>query len=434
MANNNTKGYCGCFTLLIFVVIILICIYPDKKSPTTNNENEDNKENKENSFLTNTTNPKNDTSNSDNQELNSSNSHDDKTNNTDENNVLQSKQEENNLVQNHDITNLTNNKTLEDNNNTETLRNIIINQRNTAIQNLNTTSEQNIDIWNEDLYCNQLVNSLFGFVINDNITKYLNNYQFSYLDKFKFQATISDDLLEIPFKSPITFFNCNQCYVIIDKDLSIHGVETYWIHKNHKEALLKFNQIRRHLISLLKIPREQLNNNEKKSLCILTYTYKQNENHIILLYLNNNNIKLLLLSTSLKIKNFFDKNINELKITDDNPIVQAFTKAQKTIFDENYNKNSSNSTPGKHVIVGGPHLACKSKELYNKLLQLSIDHDDTAFNTLYAEGLLSGNCVLLKTGEQVFIKNSFSGIFTGIIKIQRMADLEEYWIKSEAIK
>ncbi len=87
---------------------------------------------------------------------------------------------------------------------------------------------------------------------------------------------------------------------------------------------------------------------------------------------------------------------------------------------------------GAHIINGDSWFGASSKELFEKLVQYSVQGDSAAFGKLMTAGLLTGETTMFKNGEEVLLADT--AIFSGMIKVRRKGDTQEYWTNIEATK
>ena len=85
----------------------------------------------------------------------------------------------------------------------------------------------------------------------------------------------------------------------------------------------------------------------------------------------------------------------------------------------------------KHI-VGDSHFGCVSKDYFNKLVGYAVDKDMEAFKKGLVAGMLTGQCTLFKSGEEVFLTDT--SIFSGLIQVRRRGDTTAYWTNIEAVK
>ncbi|NLJ26385.1 MAG: hypothetical protein GX433_00015 [Deltaproteobacteria bacterium] len=75
---------------------------------------------------------------------------------------------------------------------------------------------------------------------------------------------------------------------------------------------------------------------------------------------------------------------------------------------------------------------CKSREYTDKLSGYVAAKDSEAFKKALMAGYLTGECVPFKQGERVIITDT--ALFSGLMKIRRKGDINEYWVNYEAVK
>lgn len=92
---------------------------------------------------------------------------------------------------------------------------------------------------------------------------------------------------------------------------------------------------------------------------------------------------------------------------------------------------SASSFAQVQQITGGPWLGCKDKDTQGHITKMAVSGDTQAFQKAVVKTLLSGDCVQLKAGQQVFLEDT--AIFSGLIKIRRQGDTAAFWTNIEAL-
>lgn len=90
------------------------------------------------------------------------------------------------------------------------------------------------------------------------------------------------------------------------------------------------------------------------------------------------------------------------------------------------------ATPGIHSVAGGSWIGCVSKDVHSKLTSYSVAGDKAAFRKAAVKALQNGDCTMLSTGESVQLTDT--SVFSGMVKVRRVGDTDEYWTNIEAIK
>lgn len=85
---------------------------------------------------------------------------------------------------------------------------------------------------------------------------------------------------------------------------------------------------------------------------------------------------------------------------------------------------------GQRIAEGS--FGCTDREYRNKLISAAAEKDMEAFKKGLMAGMLRGECVMFKGGEEVFITDT--AIFSGLVKVRRRGDVSEYWTNIEAVK
>ena len=91
----------------------------------------------------------------------------------------------------------------------------------------------------------------------------------------------------------------------------------------------------------------------------------------------------------------------------------------------------SPSAPGPDRIDGDNNFGCRSRDYYSKLVRFAVQGDQEAWSRALAEGALSGECILFKADEPVFVTDT--ALFSGLVKVRRKGKLTEYWTNFEAV-
>lgn len=84
------------------------------------------------------------------------------------------------------------------------------------------------------------------------------------------------------------------------------------------------------------------------------------------------------------------------------------------------------------TIEGQNWFGASSKELFEKLVQYSVQGDETAFRKLMSAGLQTGDTTFFKDHEKVLLMDT--ALFSGLVKVRRAGGLEEFWTNLEAVK
>lgn len=117
------------------------------------------------------------------------------------------------------------------------------------------------------------------------------------------------------------------------------------------------------------------------------------------------------------------KQKEELKISRTNS-----HKSEKSVS----SSTSSLSTSKNKRISGNNWFGCTDRKYFNKLVEYVVQQDEYAFNQAFAAGLLTGICTKFKNGEIVYIVDT--AIFSGLVKVRRRGQTNEYWTNIEAVK
>ncbi len=82
-------------------------------------------------------------------------------------------------------------------------------------------------------------------------------------------------------------------------------------------------------------------------------------------------------------------------------------------------------------ISGSQWFGCSDREYFEKLIGYAVDKDNEAFKRALAAGVVAGNCTLFKNGEAVYTVDT--AIFSGLVKVRRKGETQEYWTNLEAV-
>lgn len=90
------------------------------------------------------------------------------------------------------------------------------------------------------------------------------------------------------------------------------------------------------------------------------------------------------------------------------------------------------SPTGERRVSGDSWYGCKDREYHSKLTQYAVQKDSEAFKRALAAGLLTGQCTAFKAGETVYVADT--AIFSGLVKVRRRGQTDEFWTNIEAVK
>ena len=93
--------------------------------------------------------------------------------------------------------------------------------------------------------------------------------------------------------------------------------------------------------------------------------------------------------------------------------------------------SSSAGAPGSRLIDGESNFGCRTRDYFSKLVDYAVQGDREAWSRALAQGALSGECVLFKADEPVFITDT--ALFSGLVKVRRKGKLTEYWTDIESV-
>jgi hypothetical protein len=90
------------------------------------------------------------------------------------------------------------------------------------------------------------------------------------------------------------------------------------------------------------------------------------------------------------------------------------------------------SSGGDERISGENWFGCADRNYFEKLVGYAAQKDTEAFASALTAGLLAGTCTSFKNGEVVYTTDT--AIFSGLIKVRRRGETQEYWTNMEAVK
>jgi hypothetical protein len=113
---------------------------------------------------------------------------------------------------------------------------------------------------------------------------------------------------------------------------------------------------------------------------------------------------------------------------------------QPVVADGGSSNSGSTTTSTQPVVAGdgskrisGEHrFGCSDRDYLDKLAGYAVQKDKKAFSQGLAAGLLSGVCTMFKEGEEVYLADT--AIFSGLVKVRRKGETQEYWTNLEAVK
>ena len=82
-------------------------------------------------------------------------------------------------------------------------------------------------------------------------------------------------------------------------------------------------------------------------------------------------------------------------------------------------------------IEGSRWWGCTDRDYQDKLTGYLVDGDMAAFEAAWVHGKVAGLCVTFTDGELVYVADT--AIWSGLIKVRRHGELQEYWTNIEAL-
>ena len=89
------------------------------------------------------------------------------------------------------------------------------------------------------------------------------------------------------------------------------------------------------------------------------------------------------------------------------------------------------STGLEHRISSAHRTGCSDREYFVKLATYAAQKDVEAFELALGVGLATGTCTRFEQGEVVYITDS--AILSGLVKVRRKGQTQEYWTVMEAV-
>jgi hypothetical protein len=83
-------------------------------------------------------------------------------------------------------------------------------------------------------------------------------------------------------------------------------------------------------------------------------------------------------------------------------------------------------------ISGDSRFGCSDRDYFEKLVGYAVQNDKQAFSNALAAGILAGTCTMFRDGDEVYVADT--AIMSGLIKVRRKGQTEEYWTNLEAVK
>ncbi len=88
-------------------------------------------------------------------------------------------------------------------------------------------------------------------------------------------------------------------------------------------------------------------------------------------------------------------------------------------------KKTQSPADGAIRITSDGNVGCIEKEDYKRLVSYAAENDLEAFKKALAALVLSGRCIMFKTGDEVFLRDT--AFFAGMAQVRRRGDISEYW-------
>jgi hypothetical protein len=88
--------------------------------------------------------------------------------------------------------------------------------------------------------------------------------------------------------------------------------------------------------------------------------------------------------------------------------------------------------PARRNVISGEWYGCVSRDQFEKLTRYAVQKDAEAFKRGLAGGIFEGTCVMFTDSEAVVVVES--AMLSGMLKVRRAGQTEEYWTNVEAVK
>lgn len=92
---------------------------------------------------------------------------------------------------------------------------------------------------------------------------------------------------------------------------------------------------------------------------------------------------------------------------------------------------TSANAQSSYISSDGSYFGCVKKSHFRKIVDYAASGDKEAFKKALLSGLITGQCIPLKSGRPVYIIDT--SIFSGLIKVRLHGDTTEYWTNIEAV-
>lgn len=88
------------------------------------------------------------------------------------------------------------------------------------------------------------------------------------------------------------------------------------------------------------------------------------------------------------------------------------------------------ATDGSRAVIDD-RFGCQTREVFERQVDYALQKDEQAWTQLMTAAMMTGECTQFEVGERVFITDS---TWTGLVKIRRRGEIEEFWTYYETIK
>ena len=92
---------------------------------------------------------------------------------------------------------------------------------------------------------------------------------------------------------------------------------------------------------------------------------------------------------------------------------------------------AASQSNGTRRINGADRFGCTDREFYDKLGTYASQQDTAAFSRVLTAGLAAEVCVKFTAGEEIFLADT--AILSGLVKVRRPGQFDEYWTNMEAV-
>ncbi|MDP9990411.1 hypothetical protein J2W28_000206 [Variovorax boronicumulans] len=86
---------------------------------------------------------------------------------------------------------------------------------------------------------------------------------------------------------------------------------------------------------------------------------------------------------------------------------------------------------GSRVVSRASSAGCVNREVYDQLTKIAVQGDSEAFTRALGGSIITGQCVIFKRGDLVFIDDT--AMFSGLVRLRPKGQVLAYWTAMETI-